>query len=543
MKSNRMGRWLAVAAAAGMVVAVPGVAESASTTKITGLTTAVQMTKGDPVPSRTFSSPYMLADPDNPRVIVAAMAELRTNVCYLARSVDAGKTWATLPALPALNSYPWCTNTFGGVIVAPLAWGRNHTLYYALEGYGPIDGGDTRTANYSVLLARSTDLGNTWQTTLVDNARGLPTSALTFNGPVTSVAVDTSGAKDVVYVGYGRSHPTATVGTPPANSSTMVAVSTDGGVSFQQPVDINQSSHVTQTINGVSYPLLMSAPFLAVSNKGVVEVISGPRTPSGVTIPGPRPSQPVLSARSTDQGKTWTVSTTGPIVHTPQGPVLETSVRWVPKGGPQGTFLTEVAAWPDASGGPADILFQRSTDGGNTWSNPVPLNDDDLSLQYLHFLPQMSVAPNGRVDVAWYDFRGQHGFAPDVYYTYSDDAGQTWAKNVKVTDQPIDFSIGVSANSDVRQPPGIASANQYSFFGWADTRLGNPDTQTQDVFGDAAQYSPLPATGGSHWARNLAAAFAGLLLAGAILLLAVRSRGRKNEAPAREKELEPASAG
>ena len=54
-----------------------------------------------------------------------------------------------------------------------------------------------------------------------------------------------------------------------------------------------------------------------------------------------------------------------------------------------------------------------------------------------HFLPQLGIAPNSRIDVACYDFRGGNGFAPDVYYTYSDDV--TWAKNVKVTDKPIDF--------------------------------------------------------------------------------------------------------
>lgn len=534
--------WIVLAAASMVGVATPAAAGASGTSKITGRTAAVQMTKDDPVPSRTFSSPYMLADPDNPRVIVAATAELRTNVCYLSRSVDAGKTWTILPNPPALKAYPYCTNTFGGVIVAPLAWGRNHTLYYALGGYGATDGGDSRNADYSVQLARSTDLGTTWTTTVVDNARGLVGANVTFNSPVTSVAVDTSGAKDVVYVGYGRSYPQAKPGTPNANSFTMVATSTDGGATFGTPVNINQFSHVSQTINGVTYSLLMSAPFLAVGPNGQVEVISGPRTPSGVTIPGPRMSMPVLAARSTDQGKTWTVSTTGPIVHTPQGPVLETSVRWVPQGGPQGTFLMVVAAWPDSSAGPADILFQRSTDGGVSWSNPVPLNDDDLSQQFLHFLPEMSVAPDGRVDVAWYDFRGQHGFAPDVYYTYTTDAGVNWAPNVKVTDQPIDFSIGVSANSDVRQPPGIASANQYSFFGWADTRLGNADTQTQDDFGLGVQFQPLPATG-SRWPRDLAAVFAGLLVAGVILLVGVTWMRRRADGAPAPSQVTPAPAG
>lgn len=553
MPGKSMRRWVAAVAAAGVMVSSPGVAGASSSTgraefkaqkaKVTRLTAGVQMTKDDPVPSRTFSSPVMLADPANPRIVVAAMAELRTGVCYLARSADAGRTWHILPAVPALASYPDCTTTFGGDVVAPLAWGRNDTLYYALDGYSTADGGNSRQSNFSVLLARSTNLGNSWSTSVVDNSRGLTGQAVTFNAPVTSVAVDSSGPKDIVYVGWGQNHPRASAKSPLSNSGTMVGVSTDGGVNFAPPANINSFAHVSVTVRGKNYPLIMSAPFLAVGKGGVVEAMSGPRTLSGTTVPGPSPALPVLVARSTDQGRTWSVADMGPPVNTPRGPVLEADLKWDPLGGAQGSFVAVYAAYPAKAAGPADIEFQRSTDGGKTWSAPVILNDDHLSSQFLHFLPTLGVAPNGRIDVAWYDFRGQHAFAPDVYYTYSANDGRTWAPNVKVTDQPIDFSIGVSANSDVRQPPGVASANQYTAFGWADTRLGNKVTQTQDVFGDAAQHAPLPATG-STIQPILSAVFVGLLVLGGILLGVVMSRRRKESPPPpRVDERQPVASG
>lgn len=529
MRVRTMRRWLVAPALMALLGSVPGIAGAASGPAPTP-TAAVQVTKSDPVPFRAFTSPYMLADPANPRVVVAAVAELRTGVCYLARSTDAGRSWAILPAVPGLTAYPYCTSGVGGVVMAPLAWGRGHTLYYALDGYGKGDGGNSRSANYSVLLARSTNLGNSWSTTIVDNSRGLTGAAVTFNSPVTSVAVDTSKGRDVVYVGWGQSHPAAPKGSALANSGTMVAVSTDGGSTFAKPVDINQFSHVNLSAGDKSYPLIMSAPFLAVGKGGVLEAMSGPRTLAGTKISGPAPAKPVLAARSTDQGRTWTVSALSPPVNTPQGPVLEAALRWIPLGGPQGTFVTAYAAWPESSSGPAQIEFQRSTDSGQTWAAPAALNDDDPSQQFLHFLPEMGVAPDGRIDVAWYDFRGQNGFAPDVYATSSSDAGTTWTRNVKVTDHPIDFSIGVSANSDVRQPPGVASANQYTSFGWADTRLGNPQTQTQDVFANVVQYSPLPASGSTVF-PVLAAVCVGLLLAGATLLLVLAVRRRRDDAP------------
>lgn len=556
-----MSKWRGLAVAGSIAVvltAVPGLARADTfggaasfhpqSSKISRVVTATQMTKDDPVPSRGFSSPFMLADPTNPHVIVAATAELRSRVCYLSRSTDTGRTWHILPALPAPGAYPYCTNTVGGAVVAPLAWGRNGTLYYALNGYGNSDGGASRKSNISVLLARSTDLGNTWSTTLVDNTRGGTGTEVKNDIPVTGLAVDTSAPQDIVYVGFAQGHPAFPQTSAQGTDGSMVAVSKDGGRSFARPVDLNQFSHVSFSAGAQSYPLVLSTPFLAVSGKGVLVAVSGPRTPGNITIPGATLPEPVLVARSSDQGKTWSVSAMSPPVNTPRGPTLEDGVAWIPKGGPQGTFVTAYAAvappppGPTATPGPADIMFQRSTDGGQTWSNPVRINDDDLAQQYLHFLPQLAVAPNGRISVAWYDFRQQHGFAPDVYSTYSTDAGLSWAPNVRVTGQSLNFSIGVSANSDIRQPPGIAAASQYSAYGWADTRLGNTDTQTQDDFGNVAQFSPLPASG-SNTAPILAAIFGGLAAAGIILVLLLLRRRRKDPMPPVPRDRQPVGAG
>ncbi|HEX9315576.1 MAG TPA: sialidase family protein, partial [Actinomycetota bacterium] len=196
----------------------------------------------------------------------------------------------------------------------------------------------------------------------------------------------------------------------------------------------------------------------------------------------------------------------------------------------QGTLLAVYQDRVGQSQGSADIYVQRSTDGGATWGQEVRLNDDDPAAQTYHFMPNMSVAPNGRIDVAWYDQRNAKSFAEDVYSTYSTDAGATWASNIRVTDQLIDLSMGLNSNFDIRQPPGIASADQYATFGWADPRLGNPATQTEDVFTTVAQFAALP-TGASSTLKYLAAAFAGLAAAGVIILalVAVRRRPRATE--------------
>jgi hypothetical protein len=212
-------------------------------------------------------------------------------------------------------------------------------------------------------------------------------------------------------------------------------------------------------------------------------------------------------------------------------------------GGPQGTFVATYAATPASasSSGSASVVFQRSTDLGQTWSDPVVLNEDDPTQQWTNFYPQLGVAPNGRLDIVWETNRDQHDYHFQAMYTYSTDGGLTWAHNVQVSDQPINFGLGVSFNSDIRQPPGVASANQYAAFGWADTRLGNDTTQNQDDFGVVAQFAPLPARS-STVLPVVAAVFGGLAVAGIILVLALLVRRRRDRAtPAGVSE--PAAAG
>jgi Neuraminidase (sialidase) len=370
----------------------------------------------------------------------------------------------------------------------------------------------------SVLLARSTDLGNTWSTTVVDNARGKSGAGVENNEPLASIAVDSHhGAQDIVYVGWRLNIPNVKNAAP----KSMVATSTDGGRTFSAPVDLSQFTKATfQDGTGATFNVHFNTPHLAVNQKtGALYSVMEVRTfCCGVQSP---PPQPIYLATSTDRGKTFATKQLTRISPDGSAPI----VQWTPAGGSQGTLLTVFQDKIGQSQGSADIYLQRSTDGGSTWSPEVRLNDDDPSNQTYHYLPNMSVAPNGRVDVAWYDFRNSKSFAQDVYYTYSNDAGATWASNIRATDQLIDLSIGLNTNFDIRQPPGIASADQYAAFGWSDSRLGTPATQTVDVFTTVAQFAPLR-SGASSTLKYLAAGFAGLAAAGVIILALVAIRRR-----------------
>jgi len=90
---------------------------------------------------------------------------------------------------------------------------------------------------------------------------------------------------------------------------------------------------------------------------------------------------------------------------------------------------------------PCDVMFARSTDGGLTWSSPIRVNDDPGENAWQWF-GTMSVAPNGRIDVIWLDTRDNPGsLYSTLYYACSVDGGDTWSENIPLTDS-FDPHIG-----------------------------------------------------------------------------------------------------
>jgi hypothetical protein len=126
-----------------------------------------------------------------------------------------------------------------------------------------------------------------------------------------------------------------------------------------------------------------------------------------------------------------------------------------------------------------DIYFTRSTDGGNTWSNPIRLNDDSLGNLRDQFHPWLKVDNNGAIHVIFYDRRlDPNNLLFDVYLTSSYDGGLTWTPNKRITT--------VSSNPNLFPPPidagrlgeyiGLDAIDSTKIFmAWSDTREGNPD--------------------------------------------------------------------
>ena len=248
---------------------------------------------------------------------------------------------------------------------------------------------------------------------------------------------------------------------------------------------------------------------------------------------------------STDKGRTWTISQIAPFDYANKagapGPNASLQLAWSPKGGPNGT-LHVVAEGNDNTNvaNVSHIWYFRSADGGKSWDKPKVIDDDDKSQFVGQFMPTIRVAPNGRVDVAWWDTRDvpvPGTPTNDVYYTYSTDNGNSFSRNVRITEQSISRRYGVFLNNfNMAAPPGLASTNAYAVFGWDDTRLTDPnfaDNQAtggglQDIFTSVAQYQAVGG-GTSRAVKVVLAGVIGLLAVGVVLLFAGLASRRRQE--------------
>jgi hypothetical protein len=81
-----------------------------------------------------------------------------------------------------------------------------------------------------------------------------------------------------------------------------------------------------------------------------------------------------------------------------------------------------------------DVMFARSTNGGQSFTAPRRINDDPVNASKWHWFGALAVAPNGRIDVVWLDTRNAaNNTDSQLFYSFSTDGGDTWSPNVSVS--------------------------------------------------------------------------------------------------------------
>ncbi|MGI9119164.1 MAG: sialidase family protein [Acidimicrobiales bacterium] len=476
----------------------------------------------DTTVTRTHEAPYLLVDGDDPDTVYLSESELQSGDCRFYVSTNRGQTWAAegstvdspvetekdpgAPPAPELANHSNCSLGTAGAqnIRTELDQAPDGTIYYTFHANDPNPEGSR-----SILLGRSNDGGRSWETTVVD-AGDEPGDQIEVNFQA-HTAIDPKNPQ-LIYTMWRRSYEARGDAERPPSRPYM-AVSKDGGKTFGEPfemLDLNPGFDGPR-------PVVVDGRLFAFYRQSAPPSSAGPAQDTKLFV-----------ATSTDQGQSWaepSLIASAPDASEPV-PLYDRDRK-----------MFDVV-FHDNRNGDLDVFYTSSKDGAK-WTAPKRLNDDKPENDVGQYYPQISQSPDGRLDVAWYDYRNDPGPPPvpeeagdpltlsdnlgtlqSVYYSSSKDGGTTWTPNLKVTDVPIDRSIGTwNAQFFVVVPLSIASWDDRALVTWSDTRNGTSATGSQDIFTGAV--APVGDEKDSTAVQAVAVVGAVLLGAGLALLAAV----------------------
>jgi hypothetical protein len=123
----------------------------------------------------------------------------------------------------------------------------------------------------------------------------------------------------------------------------------------------------------------------------------------------------------------------------------------------------------------SDVMFARSTNGGQTFSAPRRINDDPVNHAKWHWFGTLSVAPNGRIDAVWLDTRNAgNNTNSQLFYSYSVDGGNTWSLNIAISNS-FNPSLGYPNQAKLGDYITIVSDNAGANVAYAATFNGQED--------------------------------------------------------------------
>lgn len=427
-----------------------------------------------------YESTSLAVDPVRPgHIAVAYMEGIDKKACGLALSNDGGATWRAelflgpMGRFPVPEGFSGCTDVFGnehGDSPPQVAYGPDGTLYY----YSLAE--RRRPASHRVFISRSSDGGATFsQPKQVDPGA---TGVADFNQ---AIALDPESG--TIYSTWTRVP--CPQGICSYGSQIAVSSSADGGQSFTSPV---AASPASQVFHDDSFPVVGPDGAVHVSWVDDTEFLA-----SG-GMGGGRLHVASSSDRASSFGAPVSVTKLAGACNANGCDELHYNVFADVHAIAAGRSAGEVfVAWFDrpASGGKYRIHFSASRDAEKSFSEPKVYGIPQGREADEQHRPSLAVAPNGRIDLAYYDIT-----APDtsgarthnVYRTYSCDGGRSFSSPEKVTDVASNAAIGPPPTYGGKVAPvgrvGLAASGTRTFVSWTDSRREDPtaDDAKQDVF-------------------------------------------------------------
>ena len=166
------------------------------------------------------------------------------------------------------------------------------------------------------------------------------------------------------------------------------------------------------------------------------------------------------------------------------------------------------ASWDAGRGDARDVFVSTSGDDGATWTAPIPV----VRREGTQNLPAVGVAPDGRVDVVFYDrSRDPEDRKTEVVLASSWDQGLTFTP-ATVSDRDFDSRFGYGAFQGIpvlSSQLAVLSAPGKALAFWADTRRATVDDSAMEL---ALAVVDTKKTAGRRWPLAVAGV---ALLAGA----------------------------
>jgi len=390
--------------------------------------------------------------PSDTSIVVAGSNEIDRLPMRGYFSGDSGKTYGGVD-LPLPD--PTKSNGFDFGSDPGVAWDSFGNVYYSYIVVFFSSGGAVSGSELAV--ARSSDNGHTWTPTFWNFENG----GAKFNDkPMITVDNNpTSPHFGTIYVAWDT---TNGVQGKPSTTGVVVSRSTDHGATFSAPV------FASDTHGGPHFGI-GADPFVAPDGTLHVAwhdqsnaIVESSSTDGGASF---GPTHVIAPTRVAFAIAAPAESTRGVLIY----PSCDSDRGTGPNRG------NLYCVWEDetTTGDGLDVFSSRSTDGGQTWSAPLRVNDDARGQANDQFYQWLSVDPSdGSLNVSFYDTRldATH-LSTNVFFARSTDGGLSYSPNVRVTDAPTNETCcGAQLHDQYGDYEGISAVSGIARPVWTDRR-------------------------------------------------------------------------